>query len=177
VAQAADRVGPPRLPMRIEHIANLKLSDEILARLRELGVVPVPTANFMHTDDGTGLYAYRSLIEAGLRPPGNSDTGGAIAQAPSPWFGIAHMIDRRNGRGEPVAPEQAVPVSEGLRSYTAYSAAVAGLDGLLGRLEPGFAADFAVYDGDPRVLAPAEMKSVEASATYVGGRITWNRDR
>ncbi len=175
VAQAADRVGRPRLPMRIEHIANLKLSPGILARLGELGVVPVPTANFMHTDDGSGLYAYRTLAEAGLRPPGNSDTGGAIAQAPSPWFGIAHMVDRRNGRGEPVAPEEGVPAEEGLRGYTRYAAEVAGLDRLLGRLHPGFAADFAVYDGDPRTLPPPLMAEVEARMTFIGGRMTWRR--
>lgn len=173
VAQAAERVGPPRLPTRIEHIANLQLSPHILARIVELGVIPVPTANFMHTDDGSGLYGYRTLAEAGLRPPGNSDTGGAIAQAPNPWFGIARMLDRRNGRGIPVAPDERVSVEEALRTYTTYSAQTGGFECLLGRLAPGYAADFAVYEVDPRELAPADMERTEAHMTFVGGRTTW----
>ncbi|RGE23273.1 amidohydrolase [Leucobacter sp. wl10] len=175
VEQAAARVGPPRLPTRIEHAGNLKLDAGLVARMRELGVVPVPTANFMSTDDGSGLYAYRSLIDAGFRPPGNSDTGGAIAEAPNPWFGIALMRLRRNRRGRPVAPDERATVLEGVRGYTADAAAVAGLDGIIGRLAPGYAADFAVYDRDPRFLDPESMTEAEAEMTYVGGRRTWQR--
>lgn len=175
VEQALERVGPPMLPTRLEHAGNLKLTPELTARIAELGVVPVPTANFMSTDDGTGLYAYRSFAEAGMRPPGNSDTGGAIAEAPNPWFGIAHMRSRRNRVGAPVAPWEKVSAMEGVRGYTQYAAEVAGLDGVIGKLAPGMAADFAVYEEDPRDLDVARMSKVVADMTFVGGRKTWQR--
>ncbi|MBC9937601.1 MULTISPECIES: amidohydrolase [unclassified Leucobacter] len=173
VAQARERVGPPALPTRLEHAGNLKLTAELLARIQSLDVIPVPTANFMSTDDGTGLYAYRTLAEGGLRPPGNSDTGGAIAEAPNPWFGIAHMMRRSNRQGVPVAPEESVSVSEGVRGYTQYAALAGGLEGVIGSLAPGLAADFAVYTDDPRARDPEEMQKVSADMTFVGGRKTW----
>ncbi|MBK0420132.1 amidohydrolase family protein [Leucobacter sp. CSA1] len=177
VEQARERVGPPALPTRLEHAANLQLTPRLVDRMAALDVVPVPTANFMATDDGSGLYAYRTLSEAGFRPPGNSDTGGAIAEAPNPWFGIAHMMDRRNARGVPVAPQERVPALEGVRGYTRYAAAVAGLEGEMGRLAPGCSADFAVYEQDPRALDAERMRAVEAEQTFVEGRRTWRRER
>lgn len=175
VSQARDRVGPPALPTRLEHAGNLKLNPSLIERIRSLEVIPVPTANFMSTDDGTGLYAYRSLADAGMRPPGNSDTGGAIAEAPNPWFGISHMMARSNQHGLPVSPEESVSASEGVRGYTVYAAEAGGLHDVIGQLAPGFAADFAVYGIDPRDLAPQEMRGVVADMTFVGGRQTWQR--
>lgn len=175
VARARAIAGAPRLPMRLEHVANLQLEPAFVERLRDLDVIPVPTANFLTTDDGTGLYAYRTLIDAGMRPPGNSDTGGAIAQAPNPWFGIALLMERRNAAGVEVAPAERISALEGVRTYTEFSAHAAGLGHLLGRLDVGYAADFAVYQVDPRALDPQEMRSVQADMTFVGGRRTWER--
>jgi predicted amidohydrolase YtcJ len=176
IARARVIAGPPILPTRLEHVANLQLKSSFVERLRELEVIPVPTANFLSTDDGNGLYAFRTLIDEGFSPPGNSDTGGSIAQAPNPWFGIALMMERRNAAGHSVAPEQRVSVMDGVRTYSDYSAQAAGLGHLIGKLEAGYFADFAVYRVDPRQLKPSEMKAVEADLTFVGGRMTWERN-
>lgn len=176
VNQAQRLTGPPRLPTRLEHAANLELSEVVLERLRELHVIPVPTASFIATDDGTGLYAYRTLIDEGMRPPGNSDTLGSIALAPSPWFGIGLMIERKNSAGVPVAPSQRVSMAEAVRTYTIYAAEAAGLQGVIGALRPGFAADLAVYGRDPRTAPVEELREVEADITMVGGRIVWQRE-
>lgn len=177
VEDARAIAGLPRRNTRLEHAANLQLDDAFVERLRALEVIPVPTANFMSTDDGTGYYGYRTLLDAGLEPPGNSDTGGAIKQAPNPWFGIAHLVKRTNMAGIAIAPEERISGFEGARTYTDYSARAAGLEHVFGRLQPGFAADFAVYDTDPRTLDPEAMEQVEADMTFVGGRKTWDKER
>ncbi len=176
VERARAIAGAPRLSYRLEHVANLQLQPEFVRRLRELDVIPVPTANFLSTDDGSGLYAYRTLIDAGMRPPGNSDTGGAIAQAPNPWFGIALLNERKNAAGIEVAPQERITPFDGVRTYTEFSAHAAGLEDLFGRLQVGYAADFAVYETDPRMLEPHEMKLVQSDITFVGGRVTWERN-
>ena len=175
VDQAQRRSGKPALPTRLEHAANLELSQTILDRLRELDVIPVPTASFIATDDGSGVYAYRTLIDAGMRPPGNSDTLGSIALAPSPWFGIQLMLARENAQGAPVTPEERVSMPEAVRTYTDYAAEAAGLQSVIGALRPGFAADFAVYARDPRTVPVSELHEVEADLTAVGGRVVWQR--
>ncbi|KJL26586.1 N-substituted formamide deformylase precursor [Microbacterium azadirachtae] len=175
IDQAQSRAGRPRLPIRLEHAANLQLSPKILESLQRLNVIAVPTASFIAVDDGTGVYAFRTLMDAGMRPPGNSDTAGSIEKAPSPWFGMAMMIDRRNAHGLPIAPDEAVTIDAAIRTYTAFSAEAAGLTGVLGALGEGAAADFAVYPDDPRALSPALMREVEADLTLVGGRVVWSR--
>jgi predicted amidohydrolase YtcJ len=175
VDQAQKRAGKPTLPMRLEHAANLQLSQTILDRLEELDVIPVPTASFIATDDGTGVYAFRTLIDAGMRPPGNSDTLGSIALAPSPWYGISLMLGRTNSYGSLVAPEEQVTMAEAIRTYTQYAAEAAGLDQVIGSLREGYAADFAIYAQDPRAREVSELSDVEADITAVGGRIVWSR--
>ncbi len=176
VDQAQRRAGKPKLPMRLEHAANLELSRTVLDRLAELDVIPVPTASFIATDDGTGLYAFRTLIDAGMRPPGNSDTLGSIALAPSPWFGIQLMLERKNAQGVPVAEYERVSMREAVRTYTTFAAEAAGLDQVIGKLHPGYAADLAVYERDPREVEVARLHEVEADLTMVGGRIVWQSD-
>lgn len=176
VDQAQRRAGMPRLPIRLEHAANLELSDSILERMMQVNVIPVPTASFIATDDGSGLYAFRTLLDAGMRPPGNSDTLGSIALAPSPWFGIQLMLRRRNSAGIPVAPEERVSMPEAVRTYTAFAAEAAGLEDVIGSLQPGRAADFAVYARDPREVPVEDLHEVEADLTVVGGRIVWSRE-
>ena len=175
IAESRRRVGPPRLPTRLEHAGNLNVEPGILRRMEKLGVIPVPTASFIATDDGTGTYGFSSLMKAGFRPPGNSDTGGAIADAPNPWFGIALMMSRRNSAGDPVAEHEAVSVLDGLRSYTTFAASAAGLEQVIGSLNPGSAADFAVYLTDPRQNTPEELMTLQSEQTFVGGRQTWQR--
>ncbi len=176
VSQSRDRVGDPRLRTRLEHAGNLQLDHRQLRRMVELKVIPVPTANFISTDDGSGRYAFRTLGEAGLEPPGNSDTGGAIAEAPNPWFGIAHLVERRNRAGQLVAPDERVSVAEGVRGYTTYAARAAGLERVVGSLAPGSAADFGVYATDPRAAETSELLTMETEMTFVGGRATWQRN-
>ena len=75
---------------------------------RRPGIIPVPTAAFMHfePDDRETvlrprgrLFPYRTLIASGLLPPGNSDTAGTQPFATNPWHGVALMQLRRNRNG------------------------------------------------------------------------------
>ncbi len=176
VEEARLVTGPGRMRTRLEHVANLWVDDALIQRLIDLDVTPVPTAGFIHADPGTGSYAYRSLIDAGLRPPGNSDTGGTQPFATNPWFGIAKLVSRMNRAGDVVAPEQAVDVSTGLRTYTEFAARAGFRERSLGALGIGMLGDCAVYAEDPRTLGPDELMTLEADLTIVGGRVIWERD-
>ncbi|MEV7009841.1 amidohydrolase family protein [Streptosporangium sp. NPDC051022] len=176
VAEARRVTGRTDLRNRLEHVANLWSDAALLDRLAELEVIPVPTAAFMHSDPGTGVYAYRSLIERGLCPPGNSDTGGTQPFATNPWFGIAAMRARTNREGVPIAPEEAVDVLTGLRTYTTYAAAAGFRENRLGALAPGFAGDAVVLPADPRDMSDTELRDLQADLTVVGGEIVWNRE-
>lgn len=161
---------------RLEHVANLWVDESLVRRLKDLRVIPVPTAAFVHSDPGTGVYAYRTLIDAGLRPPGNSDNGGTQPFATNPWFGVGIMLDRINRGGITVAPQEAVDVDTAIRTYTEFAAHAGFQERRLGALGIGMFGDCAVYERDPRELSPAELRDLEADLTVVGGRPVWQKE-
>ncbi|GAA2326647.1 amidohydrolase [Streptomyces cuspidosporus] len=160
---------------RLEHVGNLWVDEALIERLRDLEVIPVPTAGFIHASDEKGVYAFRSLIEAGLTPPGNSDTGGTQPFATNPWFGVAAMLDRKNQQGIVVNASEAVDVHTAVRTYSEFAAYAGGLEGRIGVLRIGSRGDCAVYRDDPRGASPDELRDLEADLTIVDGRIVWRR--
>jgi predicted amidohydrolase YtcJ len=170
---------------RIEHIGLVKADDgSQFARLKAVGAVPVPTAAFMHFEpddheanlpEGGRLYPYRSLMAAGLRPPGNSDSAGTQPFATNPWHGISLMQRRVNKHGTPFSRDEAVDVTTGFRTYTA-NGAYAGFDEKLkGSLEVGKVGDVAVFADDPFELDVERLPDLEADMTIVGGLVLHDR--
>src|SRR5690606_33364686 len=137
-----------------EHIANSHWHPSYLERMQRAEVIPVPTAAFMHGapgDDEWGSsprYLYRTLTEAGLMPPGNSDTAGTQPFATNPLHGIFCMTARKNVRGEPIFPNESLTFRQALAAYTRNSAYAGFLENSRGMLDIGMLADLVVYRED-----------------------------
>ncbi len=169
---------------RIEHIGLATTDWSTLGRLKEIGAVPVPTAAFMHFEpddheatlpEGGRLYPYKSLIAAGLRPPGNSDSAGTQPFATNPWHGISLMQRRVNKNGTAFSRDEAVDVTTGFRTYTANGAYVGFEEHAKGSLEVGKLGDVAVFADDPFTVDVERLPNLEADLTIVGGRILHDR--
>jgi predicted amidohydrolase YtcJ len=165
---------------RIEHAGLLVDDWRELDRWQAAGAIPVPTAAFMHgeRDDrtatlpvGARVYPYRTLIEHGLKPPGNSDTAGTQPFATNPWHGIASMVLRENGNGAKLSPEETVDVPTATRTYTEFGAHAGFDEGRTGSIEMGKLGDIAVFAQDPFALDVRALPELEAEMTIVGGRI------
>lgn len=63
-----------------------------------------------------------------------------------------------------------IGAADALRIYTAGGAAAVGRADELGRIAPGYLADFVVLDRDLTVCDPEEIQDVKVQVTYVGGR-------
>jgi predicted amidohydrolase YtcJ len=166
---------------RIEHIANEVTDWSQLDRMKSMGVIPVPTAAFMHNDvddlpEGGRKYIYRTLLERGFLPPGNADTAGTQPFAINPLYGIYCMVARKNKRGELVSPQEAISVSEAIRMYTANSAYAGFEESRKGSIEPGKLADLVVLPKDPAALEPEELLELPVDITIVNGRVAWRRE-
>ena len=169
---------------RVEHVGNAVTDPAILTRLGPAGITPVPTASFMHRyrprpgdgEPGGNLpFPFRTLLDLGLDPPGNSDSAGTQPFATSPWHGVHAMVCRRNGRGEPVPPAgEAIGFEDALRVATRFAARATFADDA-GSLEPGKLGDVAVFRDDAAVLAIDALPGLEADLTIVGGRVVWER--
>ena len=176
-------LGPGDHRTRIEHVGNHVLDATLQARMRAAGVVPVPNAVFIFSEEpdleqtvpGALLYPFRSMIESGLVTPGNSDCAGTQPFAANPWVGIHSMIARRTKGGAVLAPAEAVDVRTAIETYTRHSAFAAFEERSRGTLEVGKLGDLAVYPEDPFAIETDRLLDVAPDLTVVGGEVVFER--
>lgn len=167
---------------RIEHFGNEMYQASRLDRLIAAGGIPAPNPSFItaEPDDparrqppGVTKYGMRTLLAAGARPPGNSDTAGAQPFACNPWYTMYCMISRQNKAGVVIDPGEAVTVPEALRSFTIDAAYGCGMEADRGSLEPGKRADLAVLTEDPFTAPVSRLREVTSELTIIAGQAAW----
>ena len=72
-------------------------------------------------------------------------------------------------------PSERITAAEALRVYTAGSADAVGRAHELGRIAPGYLADFVALDRDVTACDADEMQAVRVLATYVAGEQVFER--
>jgi predicted amidohydrolase YtcJ len=179
IAEATRAVPGKDHRIRVEHLANHIKDARQLERIKDLGVIAVPTAAFMYAHDPTGDpnysridFPYRTMIDAGLRPPGNSDSAGTQPFATSPWFGMACMMHRRNKRGTLLAPQERVDFATALLTYTRFAAHATFDEGKRGVIRPGALGDLVVLPEDPFVMDADDIEGLEPDLVIVGGMLS-----
>jgi predicted amidohydrolase YtcJ len=181
--KALTSVPRPDARLRIEHAGNQEAGPttaEQLARMKRLGIIPVPTGAWIYLGHSAFKtqadvpFIYRTLIDAGLRPPGNSDSLGSMPESTRPFFSMWAMVTRRTRDGIRLAPEQAITIAEAIRCYTQYGAYSGFEEGVKGSIEPGKLADLIVVSMDPLSIPAEDIKDVKVLMTIIGGRILWH---
>ena len=174
-AQAQRRLPRPDARHRIEHCGVA--SDEQVARLADLGVIPVPQGRFVgEIGDGMlralgaerarGAYRQRSFLDAGITVPGSSDC--PVVDG-APLRGMHDMVNQRTDGGAPFNPGEALTAEQALRAFTHGSAYAVHEEHRKGTLTRGKAADFAVLSDDPLAVAPESIDAIQVAATVAGG--------
>jgi predicted amidohydrolase YtcJ len=166
---------------RIEHVGNAVCDPALLPRLAPEGIVPVPTASFMHRyaprggdgEPGGNLpFPFRTMLAEGLTPPGNSDSAGTAPFATTPWHGVAAMVRRRTGDDVDVPPaDEALTPAQAVLAPTRFAAFATFCDRAQGAIAPGLEGDLAVYADDPFATPAERLTRLEADLTVVAGRI------
>ena len=184
--EARARYGAPTQGRNtLEHLENLLPGD--IDRLRELGVLASSQPCHITLDPG-GPERDLGLERAKVMWPFATYCARGVDQAfgtDSPITPVTSMnvlytaITRQDPfTHEPTGgwlPQERIAPAEALRIYTAGSAAAAGREHELGRIAPGFLADFVVLDQDPLACDPEELQATQVLATYVGGRQVFGR--
>lgn len=167
---------------RIEHLGLP--SAEHLARCQALNVIAVPQTVFLPAL-GTNFrrylpdhflprcYPVRAMLDAGLTVALSSDA--PVVPDDNPLLGMKGAIDRKDGNGEPLAPEQAITAYEALYAYTMGGAIASGDADNRGSITPGKWADLAVLSGDPLRTPPDSLLDIRVDETYVGGELAYRR--
>nr|WP_279582752.1 amidohydrolase family protein [Fodinicola feengrottensis] len=165
---------------RIEHAGVT--TDEDLARMVALGVIPVPQGRFVG-EIGDGMlaalgpararhcYRLRSFLDAGITLPGSSDS--PVVDG-SPLRGIHDMVNRRTDSGVPFVPAEALTAEQALRAYTHGSAYAVHEERVKGTLSRGKLADFVVLSDDLLAVPATRIRDLGVGATVVGGEVIYD---
>jgi len=168
----AGTADPAAARHRVEHAEVL--TDELVERFAEAGVVASVQPNFHKWAREGGLYETRlgpertresnplgSLLEAGVPL-----AFGSGAMPIGPLFGVEQAVTAP-------APEQRVGVTEALRAYT-LGGAYAGFDeDRMGTVERGKLADLVVLDESPWEVDPGEIADIDVAMTVVDGCVVY----
>ncbi|MBW2578600.1 MAG: amidohydrolase [Deltaproteobacteria bacterium] len=170
---------------RIEHFAG-DYWPEGLERLKRAGIIPVPTpysslgwfgdAWLDASQPGDKAVPYRSLVDGGFMPPGNSDCMGTEPEALNPWWSIWCVVARKTRSGRTICPEEGLGVMDAIRLYTTHSAYAGFEEALKGSIEPGKLADLIVLSEDPFEIPPDGLKEVRVVKTLIGGKLVHAMD-
>lgn len=159
---------------RVEHVQHLLPAD--IARFAKLGVIP-SMQPYHKADDGRYCeevigtarsrtsYAFRDLVRSGARLAFGSDFDVVTID---PWIGIHTAVTGEIMGGEHWMTHQNLTFDQALDAYTRGGAFAMFREKDLGRLEPGYRADFVILNGDP--YRKNGTKALRPIATYVDGR-------
>ena len=170
---------------RIEHCGIN--SPEIVARIKRLGVIPVPQPIFLYgegesyraglkEDDLKWAYPVRSWLDAGITVAMSSDCPATSGEELiSPLLGIYVAVTRKTDAGQELGPEQRVKVEEAIRAYTLGGAYATFEEDVKGSVEPGKLADLTVISEDPTSVEAERIKDLSVEMTIIGGRIVYTK--
>jgi predicted amidohydrolase YtcJ len=176
------RPHPLGLAHRIEHF-GVPSADQV-ARAAALRVIAAPQTIFLRAlgrnfrsclpdEFLPRTYPVRAMLDAGVRVALSSDA--PVVEDDNPLAGIEAAVTRRDGDGQPIAPEQAITIAEALRAYTLGGAIASGDELNRGSIEPGKWADLAVLSADPTTTDADALSTIRVDMTLLAGRIVYER--
>ena len=87
----------------------------------------------------------------------------------APMFTAWCAVNRCSASGKVLGPDERISVADALAAITLGPAYTLRLDHLVGSIEPGKFADFAVLGEDPFSVVPSSLKDVPVVGTVLGG--------
>jgi predicted amidohydrolase YtcJ len=169
---------------RIEHVQVLDHAD--IPRFAQLGVIPSMQAVHQTSDmywaanrlgyaRTFGAYAWRSLLNTGVIIPNGSDFP---VERVNPLFSFHAAVSRQDDNNWPPGgwfPEQKMTREEALKAMTIWPAYAAFQEQTMGSLTVGKLADFVILDRDIMTIPDSEILGTNVLATYIGGRVVFER--
>ena len=175
IYEQLQREFPRRDPrFRLEHCTVV--TPELIWRIRAVGAIPVPFAGYVNfhgdvlhyygDERANRMFAYRSFIDAGLRPPAASDY---TASPPAPMLWLYSETTRRDPSGHVWGDRQRITLPEALRSATLDGAYASFEERDKGSIEPGKLADLVVMAEDPLTVPAERWLEIKVERTMLGG--------
>ena len=117
-----------------------------------------------------GAYPWASMLQRGVPVAFGSDTP---VESASPFVNMAAAVTREGPDGQPAGgwqPHQKVDREAALAGFTTGAAYAGFAEDRVGRLAPGYRADFILVDRDPLAVTPTELRGTRVIETWIGGK-------
>ncbi|MHC4769838.1 MAG: amidohydrolase, partial [Planctomycetota bacterium] len=166
---------------RSEHAQHLLPQD--IARFGELGVI-ASMQPYHKADDGRYAedyigaercrwsYAFRSLLDRGAVVAFGSDWPVVTLD---PFLGMEAAVTGRTLDGRYWQTQESIPVIDALRCYTSHAAYALVAEDEIGRIAPGYRADFLILNRSP-FAADVQWSEIRPLAVFVEGRLAHRLD-
>jgi len=123
-----------------------------------------------------GAYAWQRLRALGVPLALGSDFP---VESVDPRLGLYSAVTRADREGEPTGgwlPDQKLSPAQALEGFTAGAAFASFDEADIGRLAPGFRADFVVLEADPLAVDPSRLPEMKVLSTWVDGQPVFTAD-
>ncbi len=168
----------PKFPARhrIEHLQMIRRSD--ISRLKKMNIIASMQPSHCPSDvsliekywgpRGRNCFIFNTLLKKGVGLVFGSDSP---IEPLDPIAGIDAAVNRlAPGRKAPFYPEERISPYQALHGFTAGTWDAVGRGESLGRLLPGYKADFVVLSQDICRIPSSKIKKTKILATYFNGR-------
>ncbi|MFT5710400.1 MAG: putative amidohydrolase YtcJ [Halioglobus sp.] len=164
---------------RIEHSQILRVAD--IPRFKANGIIASiePThatsdknmaGDRLGEDRLAGAYVWKSLRDSGAAMAGGSDFP---IEPPNPFYGLHAAVTRQSRDNQPLGgwmAEQKLSRDVSLSLFTEDAAYAAHQENVVGRLLPGYYADFILVEDDYFTVPEQQIWKNKVLATYVAGK-------
>ncbi len=163
---------------RIEHAQVLRVAD--IPRLAKAGIIASIQPTHATSDKNmagdrlgearlAGAYAWKQLMASGARMAGGSDFP---VEPANPFFGLHAAITRQSHDDQPPGgwlPKEKLSREVGLSLFTEFAAYAAHQEKVIGRLLPGYFADFILVRDDYFESPEQDIWKNQVLGTWVAG--------
>lgn len=165
---------------RIEHCAMI--NDELLRRIKDLGIVPIANPIFLY-EFGDGyirnygkeraykMFTAKSYVDRGIRAAGSSDCPITFS---NPLRNISTAVNRKTQTGNVVNPEECITIQQALRMFTINGAYASFEEDYKGSIEEGKIADLAILSGSLYDTKAEEIESLKVEMTMINGKLVYS---
>lgn len=172
--------------VRIEH-ASLP-TERALRRAAESGIAFVTQPIFLYAEIESYLnhlgeersrnsYPVKTILEKGIQLAFSSDAPATAWGDPvNPFVGLEAAVNRKAYDCTDIGQEQSIPIETAVELYTKAAQAVTRIP-FVGRLAPGYHADFIVLEKDIFEADKAEISSMTIEETYMGGQMVYKKTK
>ena len=153
-----------------------------LARIKKLGIVLSCDPNFLNRsypwlsvygmDKANRIGPIKSLLNAGIMPTAEAEMPVESGTGPTYFAVQSKFLNRKNSRGDLVAPEEAVDRVSLMKMMTTWASFYVIREDQIGSLEPGKLADFVVLNKDYFTIPEGDIPTVFPLMVVLGGKTT-----